>query len=103
MKAMPLSAGSAVSSFLHASRPPAEAPIATIGKSAWLLAESGFRIQRGRSALICCGRLPGIRITFLVERNSKGTLEYFIAQGVNHCDAFKAADLATTWRRAPRV
>ena len=33
MKAMPLTAGSASRSFLHASRPPAEAPIATIGKS----------------------------------------------------------------------
>jgi hypothetical protein len=75
MKAMPLLAGSASSSFRHASRPPAEAPIATIGKSARLLAERGFRIQCGRSALTCCGRLPGIRVVFLVERNSNGTLE----------------------------
>ena len=42
MKAMPLGAGSASRSFLQASRPPAEAPIATIGKSARPLAESGL-------------------------------------------------------------
>jgi hypothetical protein len=35
-------AGSASRSFLQASRPPAEAPIATIGKSPRLLAESGL-------------------------------------------------------------
>jgi len=52
MKAMPLPAGSASSSFLHASRPPAEAPIATIGKSARVLTERGFWIQRGLSALV---------------------------------------------------
>jgi hypothetical protein len=74
MKAMPLLAGSASSSFRHASSPPAEAPIATIGKSAWLLAERGFRIQCGRPAFFCRGRLPGIRAIFLVERNSNATL-----------------------------
>jgi hypothetical protein len=42
MKAMPLTAGSASRSFLHASSPPAEAPIAMMGKPARLLAESGL-------------------------------------------------------------
>jgi hypothetical protein len=32
MKAMPFWAGSALTSFLQASRPPAEAPMPTIGK-----------------------------------------------------------------------
>jgi hypothetical protein len=41
-KAIPLRAGRASRSFLQASRPPAEAPIATIGKSARPLAESGL-------------------------------------------------------------
>ena len=55
MKAMPLTAGSASRSFLHASRPPAEAPIATIGKPArrWRRGASG--IQRGRFALTFVG------------------------------------------------
>ena len=47
-KAMPLTAGSASRSFLQASRPPAEAPIATTGNSAVLRAERGFDIQRDR-------------------------------------------------------
>ena len=51
MKAMPLTAGSASRSFLQASRPPAEAPMATIGKSTLLLAEMGLRSQRGLSAV----------------------------------------------------
>jgi hypothetical protein len=42
MKAMPLEVGSASKSFRQASSPPAEAPIATIGKSARPLAESGL-------------------------------------------------------------
>ena len=42
MKAMPLAAGSASKSFLQASRPPAEAPMATTGNSARLLAERGL-------------------------------------------------------------
>jgi hypothetical protein len=54
-----LTAGSASRSFLHASRPPAEAPIATIGKPARALME-GSGIQRGRFAPTVCWRLPGI-------------------------------------------
>ena len=48
MKAMPLTAGSASRSFLQASRPPAEAPIATTGNSAVLLADRDLDIQRDR-------------------------------------------------------
>ena len=51
MKAMPLTAGSASRSFLHASRPPAEAPIATIGKSRAAARGERTLSQRGRSAL----------------------------------------------------
>ena len=48
MKAIPLTDGSASRSFLQASRPPAEAPIATTENSAVLRAERGFDIQRDR-------------------------------------------------------
>jgi hypothetical protein len=41
MKAMPLVGGSASKSFLQASRPPAEAPMATTGNSARPVAEMG--------------------------------------------------------------
>ena len=42
MKAMPVVGGSASKSFLQASRPPAEAPMATTGNSARLLAAMGL-------------------------------------------------------------
>ena len=51
MKAMPLAAGSASKSLLQASRPPAEAPIATIGKLARLLAEGAISTEPGRFAV----------------------------------------------------
>ena len=71
-KAMPLCAGSASSSFLQASRPPAEAPIATIGKSARPLAEAGFRIHRGRSAIASTRTTSRHSAIFLEERRSDG-------------------------------
>ena len=55
--AIPLFEGNASKSFLQASRPPAEIPIATIKKSAVFAAVSGPRIQRCRAALPGCGRL----------------------------------------------
>src|ERR1700684_2876112 len=60
--AIPLVAGSASSSFLQASSPPAEAPIAAIGKSARRPASSGLRIQRGRAGLGDCARPSDISI-----------------------------------------
>src|SRR5271170_1744090 len=48
---MPLSAGSAASSVRNALRPPAEAPIATVGKTAALIvAAIGFRCAGRRLA-----------------------------------------------------
>src|SRR5579872_2416370 len=64
IKAMPLSAGNASTSFLQASRPPAEAPIPTTGKLA--ASRGGPRAadsrppDRGRAALARCKRLPDI-------------------------------------------
>ena len=100
---MPLLAGRASSNFRQASRPPADAPIATIGKSAWLLAERGLRIQSGRAGFFCCGRLPSIRVTFLVERNSNAAPNKPIAQIENYCDVLRSDRFAPTWRRALRV
>ena len=70
-KAMPLTAGSASRSFLQASRPPAEAPIATTGNSAVLRAERGFDIQRDRfpSSMIEASRHSE---SFLEGRRSNG-------------------------------
>ena len=69
MKAMPLTAGSASRSFLQASSPPAEAPIATMGKPARPLMEGGSGIQRGRFAPTVCWRLPGI-LQFFSKSNA---------------------------------
>ena len=64
MKAMPLPAGSAPTSFRLASRPPAEAPMPTTGKPEGVrtrpLSVTGCRIDRTRAALARCGRLFGI-------------------------------------------
>jgi hypothetical protein len=67
-----LTAGSASRSFLHASRPPAEAPIATIGKPARPLMEGSLGIQRGRFAPTVCWRLPGI-LRLFSKSNAHGT------------------------------
>ncbi len=64
MKAIPLTDGSASRSFLQASRPPAEAPIATTENSAALRAEMGFDIQRDRFPSTIWLRLPGILRVF---------------------------------------
>ena len=80
MKAMPLTAGSASRSFLHASRPPAEAPIATIGKPARPLMGGKSGIQRGRFAPTACWRLPGILRLFSKSnalRNGQGPIAEF--------------------------
>ena len=73
MKAMPLTAGSASRSFRQASRPPAEAPMATTGNSSVLLAERGFDIQRDRFPSI--GMIEASRHSeiFLEERRPGGT------------------------------
>jgi hypothetical protein len=56
---MPFRSGSAANSILQASRPPAEAPIATTGKFARPLTASGALIHRGRSGVAERG-LPDI-------------------------------------------
>src|SRR5271163_4788497 len=71
-KAMPFRSGSASNSFLQASRPPAEAPIATIGNFARPLTESGVRIQRGRSTVERRGRLPDILLFFSKRGSHRG-------------------------------
>src|SRR5690242_11756512 len=64
MKAMPLPAGSPATSFLQASRPPAEAPIPTIGNPLGLREGEGSggarEVDRALAALGGCGRLLGI-------------------------------------------
>nr|WP_294507901.1 hypothetical protein [uncultured Rhodopila sp.] len=55
---MPLAAGNAVRSFLHESRPPAEAPIPTTGKSA--LHDGGARA----ATLTRSGRLSDMAAAF---------------------------------------
>ena len=57
-------AGKASSNFLHASNPPAEAPIATIGNSKPPAAEAGPSIQRAAPTLRRCGSLGGMSLFF---------------------------------------
>ena len=68
INAIPVSAGNALSSFVHASNPPAEAPIATMVKSgaveAGLASASGMttqpRLGRRVAALVLPWRRPAI-------------------------------------------
>jgi hypothetical protein len=59
-----VSIGPRLQQLLHASRPPAEAPIATMGKFARPLTERRARIRRDRSGVEGRGRLPDL-IVFL--------------------------------------
>ena len=73
MKAMPLTGGSASRSFRQAQRPPAEAPIATTGKSFVLLDEMGFDIQRDCLASIVSAAPSRHSTISFEERRPGGT------------------------------
>ena len=71
MQAMPLPAGSAPTSFLKAPRPPAEAPIATTGKSAGWSGSLARRLDRRPALRSSCKPLSGILNCFSVHQRHR--------------------------------
>ena len=77
---MPVSAGSALTSFLQASRPPAEAPMPTTGKSAGR--SSGPR--EGSDAPVVLAERDLIFWHFGVDLRSLGSLPNFYIRMIFH-------------------
>jgi hypothetical protein len=72
-KAMPLFAGNASKNFLKASRPPAEAPNATTGKSTLARFGDARSYGCGRAWPACDGLRPVIFLAFVSPGSHRGT------------------------------